>query len=293
MAPVMQEPDDKMNADGHMRAIMRFLPFFVKTIDQCKFLVGDNCAVNKRLANLMKVPLVGCASHRLNLAVRDFLAPYETALEEVQQLMRKLRTLNQASKLSMKTSLLPVLRQDTRWYSTYTMLERYFRLREFLSADDDDVADLLPSRSTHRKLEDLLSKLGCVESISKKLQADGLTLLDARDLFDGLLEIRPSMGKYLAPRAAIMHSPLFEAAVIKVLAGKAASLTAEEAEELKPFRVENEAPGSSAEVTAAAKEGFADRILKRRKTATEPTTYKLLSAIPPTSNTVERLFSVA
>ncbi|KAE8876876.1 hypothetical protein PF003_g27457 [Phytophthora fragariae] len=90
-----------------------------------------------------------------------------------------------------------------------------------------------------------------------------------------------------------MHSPLFEAAVIKVLAGKAASLTAEEAEELKPFRVENEAPGSSAEVTAAAKEGFADRILKRRKTATEPTTYKLLSAIPPTSNTVERLFSVA
>ncbi|KAE8902476.1 hypothetical protein PF003_g13561 [Phytophthora fragariae] len=80
------------------------------------------------------------------------------------------------------------------------------------------------------------------------------------------------MGKYLAPRAAIMHSPLFEAAVIKVLAGKAASLTAEEAEELKPFRVENEAPGSSAEVTAAAKEGFADRILKRRKTATEPTT---------------------
>ncbi|KAE8892842.1 hypothetical protein PF003_g22834 [Phytophthora fragariae] len=54
------------------------------------------------------------------------------------------------------------------------------------------------------------------------------------------------MGKYLAPRAAIIHSPLFEAAVIKVLAGKAASLTVEEAEELKPFRVENEAPvGSS------------------------------------------------
>ncbi|KAE8900009.1 hypothetical protein PF003_g16018 [Phytophthora fragariae] len=108
MAPVMQEPDDIMNADGHMRAIMRFLPFFGKTIDQCKFLVGDNCAVNKRLANLMKVPLVGCGSHRLNLAVRDFLAPYETALEEVQQLMRKLRTLNQASKLRLVLFILGV-----------------------------------------------------------------------------------------------------------------------------------------------------------------------------------------
>ncbi|ETL36846.1 hypothetical protein F441_11590, partial [Phytophthora nicotianae CJ01A1] len=82
-----------------MGAIERFLPFFGKTINGCKFLVGDNCAVNKRLANLMNVPLVGCASHRLNLAVREFLVPFETALDQVQQLMRKLRTLNQAAKL--------------------------------------------------------------------------------------------------------------------------------------------------------------------------------------------------
>ncbi|ETM43312.1 hypothetical protein L914_11187, partial [Phytophthora nicotianae] len=142
-----------------MGAIERFLPFFGKTINGCKFLVGDNCAVNKRLANLMNVPLVGCASHRLNLAVREFLVPFETALDQVQQLMRKLRTLNQAAKLRMKTPLMPILRQDTRWSSTFSMLERYIRLREFLSADDDDMADLLPSRADHRKLEDLLSKL--------------------------------------------------------------------------------------------------------------------------------------
>ncbi|RAW19975.1 hypothetical protein PC110_g23583, partial [Phytophthora cactorum] len=97
------------------------------------------------------------------------------------------------------------------------MLDRYFRLREFLSADDEDIADLLPSRSVHRKLEDLLSKLRFVESISKKLQSDDLTLLDARDLFDGLLEQRPSFSNYLS--------------------GDSALLTAEEAEELEPFKV--------------------------------------------------------
>ncbi|KAG2786613.1 hypothetical protein PC116_g10761 [Phytophthora cactorum] len=226
MAPVMDEPGDHLTAEGHLMAIERFLPFFGKTIQGVKFLVGDNCAVNKRLAKLMKVPLVGCASHRLNLAVRDFLRPHESALEEVQQLMRKQRTLNQAAKLRyanfvicdlvsqffywhlywtkivcvfnrVKTPLVSVLRQDTRWSSTFSMLDRYFRLREFLSADDEDIADLLPSRSVHRKLEDLLSKLRFVESISKKLQSDGLTLLDARYLFDGLLEQRPSFSNYL------------------------------------------------------------------------------------------------
>jgi hypothetical protein len=77
------------------------------------------------------------------------------------------------------------------------MLKRYFRLREFLSADDEELADLLPYRTTHRKLEGVLAELRCVESVSKMLQSKDLTLLDARDLFDGLLEERPSMAKYL------------------------------------------------------------------------------------------------
>lgn len=92
---------------------------------------------------------------------------------------------------------MPVLRQDTRWPSTFAMLDRYQRLRDFLSADDDELADLLPSRSTHRKLLALLASMRDVESISKKLQSDGLTLLNARDLFDGLLEIQPSFSKYI------------------------------------------------------------------------------------------------
>ncbi|KAG6970744.1 hypothetical protein JG687_00002463 [Phytophthora cactorum] len=69
MAPIMDGPDDALNADDHAAAIA----------------VG--------------VPLVGCTSHRPNLAVRAHLAPHEDDLEKLQTLMRKLRTIKQAAKL--------------------------------------------------------------------------------------------------------------------------------------------------------------------------------------------------
>ncbi|ETI43357.1 hypothetical protein F443_11669 [Phytophthora nicotianae P1569] len=135
------------------------------------------------------------------------------------------------------------------------------------------MADLLPSRADHRKLEDLLSKLRVHRIDFQEITGDELTLLDARALFDGLFELRPSMTTYLSPDAEIVHSPVFEAAVVKVLAAEVLS---------------------TAELTSStAKEGFADQILKRRNFVANPSTYMLLSAIPPTSNRVERLFSIA
>jgi hypothetical protein len=77
------------------------------------------------------------------------------------------------------------------------MLKRYFRLREYLSADDEDLADYLPSRTTHRKLSVLLESLRDVESVSKRLQVDGLNLLDARDLCDGPLRFVPRSRRIL------------------------------------------------------------------------------------------------
>ncbi|KAG3011062.1 hypothetical protein PC121_g15902 [Phytophthora cactorum] len=298
LSPVMDEPDDHLNADGHMMVISRFLPFFGKSLDDSRFLVGDNCAVNKRLANLLRVPLIGCASLRLNFAVREYLKPYESSLEEVQWLMRKLRTVKQAAQLRTKTPLAPVLRQDTRLPSTFSMLERYFRLRELFSADEEDIGDFLPSRATHRKLATLLASLRDVKSVSKRLQADGLALLDVRDLFDALIEIRPAFANYLgkamflAPDADIIHSVAFEKATVKVLAGQAAMLTEEEATALGPFKRESTNVAAAAP-SSSSKEGFAGRVLKRRKVSAEHASYILLHAIPPSSNIMERLFSIA
>ncbi|KAG2866732.1 hypothetical protein PC113_g2585 [Phytophthora cactorum] len=55
-----------------------------------------------------------------------------------------------------------------------------------------------------------------IESISKKLQSDGLTLVQARELFDGLLELKPSFASYLASNAEIVHSPAFKSDIEEV-----------------------------------------------------------------------------
>ncbi|ETM43436.1 hypothetical protein L914_11083 [Phytophthora nicotianae] len=70
-----------------------------KQLSQCLFLVADNCAVNRLLATLMGVPLLGCASHRLNLAVQADMEKSTTDLDVVHSLMLKLRTLSQSAKL--------------------------------------------------------------------------------------------------------------------------------------------------------------------------------------------------
>jgi hypothetical protein len=45
-----------------------------------EFFVSDNCAVNKKISTDTGVPLVGCASHRLNLATEDLYEPYSGIL---------------------------------------------------------------------------------------------------------------------------------------------------------------------------------------------------------------------
>ncbi|KAG3108080.1 hypothetical protein PI125_g12144 [Phytophthora idaei] len=100
MAPVLNEEEESLSACGHMEFLATMLPRdYGKQLDQCCFLVADNCAVNRWVATLMGVPLVGCASHRLNRAVQVEMEAYEDDLDAVQKLMIRMRTLTQSAKL--------------------------------------------------------------------------------------------------------------------------------------------------------------------------------------------------
>jgi hypothetical protein len=58
-----------------------------------------NCSVNRLLASLVGVLLIGCASHRLNRALQVDMEDYEDVLAAMQALMARLRTLKHSEKL--------------------------------------------------------------------------------------------------------------------------------------------------------------------------------------------------
>ncbi|POM78194.1 Hypothetical protein PHPALM_4301 [Phytophthora palmivora] len=99
LAPNFDGGVEDQTAESHVAFLTGILPFFQRDITSIVYLVGDNCSVNTRLTDLLQVPFIGCASHRLNLAVNLLLDDYEPQLELIQQLMRKLRGMNKANRL--------------------------------------------------------------------------------------------------------------------------------------------------------------------------------------------------
>ncbi|EGZ09418.1 hypothetical protein PHYSODRAFT_254622 [Phytophthora sojae] len=247
MAPLLQEEDDDLSAVAHREFLANMLPRdFGKQLDQCVYIVGGNCRANRRLATSKE------------------LEDHEADLSDVQNLMTKLRTLTQSVKLRLKTKLRPVIRQDTRWSSTFTMLHRYFELLEHLDAHDDDIADLLPAPASNRRLRALLKELTDVESVSKALQGEDADLLDVREWFDGLIAVKLDYANYLGPRADIVHSPDFESGCVRVLLGNTNRLIRAEKAVLRPFAA-NMTPDPSTDDDSQG--SFVERLQKRRRLA--------------------------
>jgi hypothetical protein len=281
--------DGTQTAVAHIELFENLLDVYEKTKDMVAFLVGDNCSTNLCIANKMGVPLVGCASHRLNLAVNKFLVPYEDALDEVHTLMIALRNENNLAELKKHTELNPIKRNVTRWSSTFEMVERYIRIRAAIKKVDA-VEELIPTGAKHRKLVGLLEHLKKFNSICKRLQRDDTDMAEVRLMFDALVAEYPVMAEHLKSTAKIIHTPAFESGVVKVIAGSA--LSPAETAALKRFEVALPTGKKRTE----RDEDYASLLLqdkgkKRKHSASSPSYSPLVAMVPPTSNTVERLFS--
>ncbi len=57
-------------AEEHVVFIRSTLACYQKTTDSILFLIGDNTNLNPAIADMFRVPHLGCASHRLNLGVK-------------------------------------------------------------------------------------------------------------------------------------------------------------------------------------------------------------------------------
>ena len=82
-------PDDQ-SAEEHKDFLLSTLACYKKTQESILFLVGDNTNLNPAIADLLEVPHLGCASHRLNLGVKSLLHPRSFLLDMIQNLMKKL-----------------------------------------------------------------------------------------------------------------------------------------------------------------------------------------------------------
>ena len=126
--PLLNE--ERLSAEEHKNLLNYVLSLYQKKIGtQCCCDCWDNCEVIKALSSFIKIPLIGCASHRFALAVNEFIVDYEPVLGNINSLMHKLRTKLLSVKLRKFSNLLPVIRNVTRWSSTFQMIVRYEELR--------------------------------------------------------------------------------------------------------------------------------------------------------------------
>ncbi len=289
IAPPFDE--ENFDADSHKAFIGDVLEMFNKRLHNLLFLVGDNAPVNKKLADLLQVPFIGCASHRFNLACKTYLEPFELSLMKINELMKTLGNIKQAGKLRKKTDLEPIKRNATRWSSTYEMLKRFFEIKEFIDDEDEQLACHLPSGLQLLSLQKLLQDLKQFEDITKELQKAAVSLSHVRAIFDEAIEQYNMLGKYLGHDAKIVHSPFFESGIVKLLEQDTDNLSYDEKVAMECFKIsvnENDNnPGDKATGLSIVQRAAQ----KKRKVAKNE--YVDLSYVPPTSNVVERLFSAA
>ena len=68
------EDEANLTAEQHGLYLSQQLQYFKWFMIDVIYLEGDNCSVNKKLSSNLGIFLVGCNSHKLNLAIRMFLA---------------------------------------------------------------------------------------------------------------------------------------------------------------------------------------------------------------------------
>lgn len=291
IAPLLDECT--FTADEHIAFIEATLALYGKDISCISYISADNCETNRSICRKTAIPLLGCYSHKLNLAVKKFLENYSTVIDCVHKLMVELRTLKNAAQLRHLGALAPTLDNDTRWSSIYEMLKRYFRLYDALqNIHTPSIVEKEPSRQQHKELEELFTYMEQLNSVVVELQRENLSLLDARALLDGVLELFPQMSHHLRRDADIVTNVSFESGILKVQGGKENLLTVDEVSALRVFR---KSDGVQSDATESGENlSFAQRLLKRRKTQCIESSYTMdIHHVLPTSNICERLFSRA
>jgi hypothetical protein len=115
LQPLLVNGVQGMTAMDHQEHLSKVLLLYGKTCNSILCLVGDNCSTNQSMGRMLKVPFIGCASHKFNLAVRKCIGEQPdlaAIIQKVSTVMKKASTLKIAAQLSPTTSQLERTKQD-------------------------------------------------------------------------------------------------------------------------------------------------------------------------------------
>ena len=285
MRPLLADGIEGMTAVDHEQHIEKALSLYDRTCDNVLCIASDNCSVNRRMARILKVPLIGCASHKL----------------------KKANTLKLAANVRALTSYSCVRENVTRWSSTFQMISQFLKIQAELIS----TVKLQPMFPTHAEIEVLTRAHRSLKQFDRvtvmPLQKSTMSFIRSREIFDAVLQNFPQLTQYLAADADIVKSPLFEKSTVQM--AKGLSLSNQEREAISGILMpisdctatsEAEAVTDSSLGESAGEDeeedydNILEQRLKRQKTDTEDhRTYWNVEMITGTSVNCERHFSLA
>ena len=305
----MNETAD-LTAVAHLQYMQDMLEYYGKTLNDVEFLSGDNCNTNIAISDRFpdrNTPLVGCAAHRFNLAMKAWFEeePLKSVIEKIELLSGKLSTTKMATRLRSSVGKVAKKRQETRWQGTSNMIRRYTELRSHLLTMDDlseEIIALIPTIAENNILRGLAEKFKECDKAWKILQdRKRQDLLTVRAIFDHLIRtVRPEFAAYIGPDAPIVHNKHFENAVVKILDHKESMLSTSERNAVSKYLLVPQQSRGAASTVAPEPEspsgifGVLEGLDAQKKARTEgPSLYRSLEHVTGTSTLVEQLNSYA
>jgi len=140
-SPFENEAD--LSAGDHAKFLKFVLgDIFKRSIENVRYLVGGNIVVNRKLSRDLDIPLIGCNSHKLNLAAQEYLgqkketkvdkykrtvtqSALRTLLTKLTELMKNLQTIKGKATLRNFEAYVAVYPNETRWDGNFRMVDRF------------------------------------------------------------------------------------------------------------------------------------------------------------------------
>jgi len=125
--------DTNQTADNHIETFAELLELYGRSTDDVLFIVADNCSTNIAIADRLGVPLIGCASHLLALAIKVILAKFAVIVELINKVSSTIgRSHNKANKLAKMSKLTVVHTSKPKWGTVIDQCVRYNALAPVL-----------------------------------------------------------------------------------------------------------------------------------------------------------------